>query len=60
MQTFFANFIKTGKPDGRGVPKWPAAKSGAVTKRMVIDVTPHVIDDPRGPRYRFLDSVYGN
>jgi para-nitrobenzyl esterase len=28
MQAFFANFIKTGNPNGLGVPHWPAITAG--------------------------------
>ena len=29
MQGYFANFIKTGNPNGAGLPEWPQASSGA-------------------------------
>jgi para-nitrobenzyl esterase len=26
MESYFANFIKTGNPNGKNLPEWPAAK----------------------------------
>ena len=56
MQGYFANFIKTGDPNGAGLPKWP---SGAVTnggaQRIRIDMKTRAEAEPRG-RYLFLDS----
>jgi para-nitrobenzyl esterase len=39
MQGYFANFIRTGKPDGAGLPDWPAAaRSDSDIRRQHIDV----------------------
>ncbi|WP_373511432.1 carboxylesterase/lipase family protein, partial [Persicitalea sp.] len=38
MQLFFANFIKTGNPNGLGVPQWPAVKSDVPAEVMRIDI----------------------
>ncbi len=42
MQAYFVNFIKTGNPNGAGLPEWPVFKKG---QRLVIDVK-----TPRGER----------
>ncbi len=58
MQGYFANFIKTGDPNGAGLPRWPVGLpdgSGQVT-RMRIDVVSQAEPEPRA-RYRFLDEV---
>jgi para-nitrobenzyl esterase len=58
MQGYFANFIKTGDPNGPGLPRWAAgrpAADGQVT-RLRIDVESRAEPEPRA-RYRFLDEV---
>ena len=59
MQSYFENFIKTGNPNGAGLPEWP---SGGVSprgevQRMRIDVTSRAEPEPRA-RYLFLDQAY--
>jgi para-nitrobenzyl esterase len=59
MQGYFANFIKTGNPNGAGLPEWPVGTpdaSGRV-QRMRIDVESRVEPEPRA-RYQFLDQFY--
>ena len=56
MENYFANFIKTGNPNGKGLPKWEANK-GSVTQSMGINIESKtvVIDIAR---YHFLDQQY--
>jgi len=58
MQGYFANFIKTGNPNGSGLPEWQAANGGAVVKRMRLDVEPRLETETRAKRYEVLDKVY--
>ncbi|MBO0357516.1 carboxylesterase family protein [Hymenobacter sp. BT186] len=55
LQSYFANFIKTGNPNGAGLPIWPAAKAGA-SPVLRVDVTTSVEPDTNRPRYLFLDQ----
>jgi para-nitrobenzyl esterase len=57
MQEYFANFVKTGNPNGSGLPQWPAVNSGA-SQFMRIDVDTHAEPDRTRDRYLFLDSIY--
>ena len=57
MQTFFANFIKTGNPNGVGVPLWPAVKMNGPAPVMHIDVHTRVETEKNRDRYLFLDKL---
>ena len=39
MEGYFTAFIKTGDPNGAGLPRWLAATTGVTPSRQVIDVT---------------------
>jgi para-nitrobenzyl esterase len=56
MQTFFANFIKTGNPNGLGLPIWPAVKSGSPASVMYIDVNTKSETERTRELYLFLDK----
>ena len=55
MQEYFANFVKTGNPNGKGLPKWPKFDAG---QRIVIDVETRAEPDKARARYEFLDQFY--
>jgi para-nitrobenzyl esterase len=59
MEEYFANFIKTGKPEGKGLPKWPAANK-APFPVMHIDVTTRVEPETHRGRYLLLEKLAGN
>ena len=58
MQGYFANFVKTGNPNGPGLPQWPAANNGATTQFMRLDVDSRAEAEKTRERYLFLDSIY--
>jgi para-nitrobenzyl esterase len=55
MQAFFVNFIKTGNPNGLGVPEWPAV-SGNSVQVMYIDVDTKAVESKNSDRYLFLEQ----
>jgi para-nitrobenzyl esterase len=57
MQSYFANFIKTGDPNGTGLPAWEPLNSDGGGKVMVIDVSTHP-EDIKNDRYHWLDQFY--
>lgn len=61
MNTYFANFIKTGNPNGNGLPHWSANRSGAPLKYMYLNETSVLKPLPSSvaQQFRFLDAWYG-
>lgn len=59
MQGYFANFIKTGNPNGAGLPAWPQTRPGAGSPLMLLDIAPRAIAAPDDARFQFQDAVAG-
>jgi para-nitrobenzyl esterase len=55
MATAIANFVKTGDPNGPGVPRWP--EYGESGKVMYLDDESKSGPEELRARYEFLDSV---
>jgi para-nitrobenzyl esterase len=56
MEDYFANFVKTGNPNGPGLPTWPAANQDDPVQVMRIDVDSHLEPDNHRARYLLLDT----
>jgi para-nitrobenzyl esterase len=60
MQAYFVNFIKTGNPNGPGLPEWPAYRADNNYQLMRIDVQCHAQPEPHRDRYLALDAATAN
>lgn len=58
MMNYFANFIKTGNPNGDGLPEWPMAKNEEKPEIMIINVNSKSKKAENDARYLFLDKEY--
>ncbi|WP_036879869.1 carboxylesterase/lipase family protein [Xylanibacter oryzae] len=57
FESYYANFIKTGNPNGLGLPEWTPINGQAVAPVMQIDVNTHLKADPQmESRYQLIDS----
>jgi para-nitrobenzyl esterase len=58
MMNYFANFIKSGNPNGDKLPTWPIAKDEKNPEIMVIDLESKATNAENDARYLFLDKEF--
>jgi len=57
-EDYFANFIKTGNPNGKGLPTWRANNASSNMVIMDIDVISKQAMEKHHKRYQFLEAYY--
>jgi para-nitrobenzyl esterase len=55
MESYFTNFIKTGNPNGPGLPQWPNYKTSG--QHLRIDLNSTSIPAKNADRYKLMDSL---
>lgn len=55
---YFANFIKTGNPNGKDMPEWPVSKPEGEMDIMTIDLDLKASKEKHRDRYIFLDKEF--
>ena len=56
---YYVNFVKTGNPNGLGLPEWPSTNGKAVAPVLQIDVNTVVKSDAQmEKRYDFIDKMF--
>lgn len=59
MNTYWANFARTGNPNGKGVPTWPAYDT---EKEEILDIDldgkPVAKPDPRKARFNVIEKAF--
>jgi para-nitrobenzyl esterase len=57
FQAYYANFVKTGDPNGRGLPKWPAINGGGPVEVLRLDVETKAAPETHRDRFVFVDQL---
>ena len=61
FESYFVNFIKTGNPNGLGLPDWQPANDQLTTPVMYIGLDTHLGEDTiMEKRYRIIDAAKTN
>jgi para-nitrobenzyl esterase len=58
MLGYWANFVKTGNPNGPGLPTWPRYEAKANDPLMRFDTAPRARPDDRTLRMKTLDVAF--
>lgn len=57
MHEYFSNFIKTGNPNGAGLPEWPATNKSKPVPVMHINTSTRMSPDIHTDRYLLMEKV---
>jgi len=57
MQAYFVNFVKSGNPNGPGLPNWPAYRTDTNYQLMRIDAKSQAEPEPHRDRYLALEEA---
>lgn len=57
LQAYFANFIKTGNPNGLGLPAWPPVNNTSTVQVMNVNVNTRAEPEKHQERYLLLDRL---
>jgi para-nitrobenzyl esterase len=59
MQQYYANFVRSGDPNGPGLPPWQPSNAGDTVQLMRLDVESASEPDRHRARYLLLDELIG-
>ena len=58
MSSYWANFARTGNPNGAGLPEWQEHRVGASERAIILDAAPSTEQLPTKPRLELYDKLY--